>query len=74
MLDRAADRRTRQRARQRRYRALRRAHRICVTVEVGKREIDFLAAAQWLDPRQDHDPRAIGDAIRRMLADPARGG
>jgi hypothetical protein len=44
-----------------------------VPIEIDGELIDWLIAVRWLEPAKADDRREIGAAIRRMLADAARG-
>jgi hypothetical protein len=58
--------------RRRRYRARRAKRRMCVTIELGEIELEFLVRAIWLGRDEDGDRRKVGDAVTRMLAYTAR--
>jgi hypothetical protein len=40
--------------------------------DIGADEISFLIAMEWLDEADAADRRAVGCAIKRMIADAAR--
>jgi len=45
---------------------------MCVTIELGEIELEFLVRAIWLGRDEDGDRRKVGDAVTRMLAYTAR--
>jgi hypothetical protein len=66
--------RSRRAAWQRAYRRRQAAGRMCVSIEVDHRVIDWLCATQWLVPHGEVVTRAeIASAIERMIQDAARG-
>jgi hypothetical protein len=46
--------------------------RVCATVELGERELDFLVRNLWLREDEAHDAKRIAAAIEAMLRLSAR--
>jgi hypothetical protein len=72
------DTRERRRIAQQRYRQNKKDHVAIAPVRVDERLLDYLTrVVHWVDDRDAHDPRKIGEAIARGLtetaeADPAK--
>jgi uncharacterized protein (DUF3084 family) len=59
-------------ARQRAWRARRKAHRATFPVCAGEGVLDMLEATGWLLERDADDPKKVGEAIGALLIDAAK--